>query len=65
MDIKEGLKTAFTDFSGNKGVGKFFILMALGLSAYTLMVSSSTEAAGRAITYIVLAVGFYAGVIRS
>jgi DNA replication protein DnaC len=65
MSVKEGLKTAFTDFSGDKGVGKFFILMALGLFVYTAMVSSSAEALGRGITYIVVALGIYAGLVRS
>jgi len=64
--MKEKLKVALTDFSGDKFLPKFFLLLAMGLSSYTVYVGSTTsvndaELLGRAIIYMVVAIGFYAG----
>ena len=62
----EKIKVALTDFSQGKLLPKLALILAFGLSTYTLYVASITsgngaELLGRAIGYVVVGIGLYAG----
>jgi len=68
--MKDKIKTALTDFSGDKFLPKLVLVLTFVLTSYTLYIGMTVDVdgdvfLGRAIWYVVIGLGLYSGLRKA